>query len=216
MKPYYQDALATIYHGDSREILPQLEGYNVIVTDPPWVIQSVVDIKGTEDPVRLLTEVLAGVGTVDRLICILGGQSDPRLLCAIPNRFRFLNTALVATYPPSYRGVICGLGDLVYVFGRGYLVDNGKKLLPSKGEAGSTKRDRERTSHPCPRFAGEMEWVIGNYCRTTDTVLDPLMGSGTTLLAAKYGGRKCIGIEIEERWCEEAAKAMCQTTIEEL
>ncbi len=67
--------------------------------------------------------------------------------------------------------------------------------------------------HPCPRPEGTMSHLVAIGSRTGQTVLDPFMGSGTTLRAAKDLGRRAIGIEIEERYCEIAAKRLAQQVL---
>ncbi len=66
--------------------------------------------------------------------------------------------------------------------------------------------------HPCQKPAALMRWCLG-FSKTSGTVLDPFMGSGTTLRAAKDLGRKAIGIEIEERYCEIAARRLSQEVL---
>jgi len=64
--------------------------------------------------------------------------------------------------------------------------------------------------HPAPMPYAMASGHIQTWSDPGETVLDPFMGSGTTLRAAKDLGRKAIGIEIEERYCEIAAKRMSQ------
>ena len=68
----------------------------------------------------------------------------------------------------------------------------------------------EKNGHPCPKPLGWMLWLVGLASLPGETIIDPFMGSGTTLRAAKDMGRRGIGIEIEEKYCEIAAKRMSQ------
>lgn len=72
---------------------------------------------------------------------------------------------------------------------------------------------RDRPDHPCPKPLPLMRELVSLFTDSGDIILDPFMGSGTTLRAAKDLGRRAIGIEIEERWCEAAAKRLSQEVL---
>lgn len=71
----------------------------------------------------------------------------------------------------------------------------------------------EKNGHPCPKPVSWMKWLVSLVSLPSETILDPFAGSGTTLVAAKQLGRKCIGIEIEERYCEIAANRLRQEVL---
>ena len=68
-------------------------------------------------------------------------------------------------------------------------------------------------ARPRPKPLPWMKWAVALVSRPGETVIDPFMGSGTTLRAAKDLGRRAIGIEIEERYCEIAAKRLGQEVL---
>lgn len=68
-------------------------------------------------------------------------------------------------------------------------------------------------AHPTVKPAGILRKYIQIGSLIGDTVLDPFMGVGTTLRAAKDLNRKAIGIEIEEKYCETAAKRLSQEVL---
>ena len=68
--------------------------------------------------------------------------------------------------------------------------------------------------HPSPKPLSTLRGIIGNFTDLSDVILDPFLGSGTTAVAAKKLNRKCIGIEIEEKYCEIAANRCRQEVME--
>jgi site-specific DNA-methyltransferase (adenine-specific) len=71
----------------------------------------------------------------------------------------------------------------------------------------------EQNGHPCPKPYSAWRWLLERCSDENTVVLDPFCGSGTTLVAAKDLGLRAIGIEIEEHYCEIAAKRLSQEVL---
>ncbi len=228
MKPYYEHAGVQIFNADARECVRQFSA-DAVITDPIWPNSAKV-FPGAE-PKRLLGAVLDVVNpAIERVVIHLGCDSDPRFLAAVPERFPFIRVCDLDYARPTYKGRIVQGGDIAYAFGK--LPKLGRKLLP--GRCISTKSDKlfRRSTwlgkdkhftrrkdiaaahdagalpHPCARRLQHVRWLVKWY--GGDLVLDPFVGSGTTLVAAKSLGIPAIGIEIEEKYCEIAAKRLSQ------
>ncbi len=209
MKPYYDHAGITIYHGDCREILPSLN-FDCLITDPVWP-NTTVDLAGSDDPFGLLKDAME-VTSCRRLAIQMGRDSDPRFLCAVPTRYAFFAVCWLDCATPHPKGRLLAGSDILYMFGEPPTAREGFHLIPGMYRDHSS--DGKQADHPCPRKLGHVAWAVQKWSEPTETVMDPFMGSGTTLRAAKDLGRKGIGIEIEERYCEIAAKRMAQETLD--
>jgi site-specific DNA-methyltransferase (adenine-specific) len=214
VKPYYQDDAVTIYHGDCREILPDIEA-DVLVTDPPygtaarltrgrtagrWKGATVANDHSVEARDSMLSMWVA------RPAIVFGSWKQPR-----PSGFR---AVLVWD-----KGNHVGSGDLafpwkassweeIYVLGEGFTGSRTAGVLRFNAISPNfVKRD-----HPTEKPIRLMRELVSKCPK--GTVLDPFMGSGTTLRAAKDLGRKAIGIELEERYCEIAAQRCAQDVLD--
>jgi len=223
MKAYYEDNWIKIYHGDCRDILPMLE-LETIITDPVWP-NALPDLSGHERPYELFAEMceVIPLGT-QRLVVQLGCDSDPRFLGGVPSSWPFLRVCWLDYVRPSYKGRLLYTGDVAYAFGIPPAYIEGRQVM--SGMCRSSRSDREfhrhtagnyhrkgftgpaGLPHPCARRLEHVEWLVHQF--TDVAVCDPFLGSGTTLLAAKNIGRQGIGIEINERYCELAARRCCQ------
>ncbi len=229
METYYAESGVVIYHGDARH-LGWLTAESII-TDPVWPNSVFGD---SVDPQKLLQETLENgqFPGVERCVIHLGCDSDPRFLQAVPERWPFIRVCWLDYARPSYKGRILYGSDIAYVFGTVPAPRQGQFLIPGKCMAQRTgfkiqreiggptsaqknyRRNKEIVgrAHPCPRRIQHVQWL----CKWLGgaSVLDPFCGSGTTLLACKSLGIPCIGIEIEERYCEIAAKRLSQGVLD--
>lgn len=190
--------LNRVYVGDSTKIMRKFPPMAaVIVTDPVWPNAS-VEMHGSNDPYEALRRSAQEWPRLARTAIVhLGCDSDPRILSAIPPPLTFLRVAWLRYARPHYKGNILYSGDVAYVFGEAR-PPKGRHLLP--GENTMTESRYERNGHPCPRRIEHLIFLIANFSKDDDVIIDPFFGSGTTGVAAERCGRKWIGIEINPEY----------------
>jgi hypothetical protein len=205
-KPFYQDSSVTIYHGDARELMPSVSfPADSLITDPVWP-NCAVPLFGADAPRDMLRDVLCQFRGL-RLAIHLGCDSDPRFLAAAAEgRWPFFRVFWLEMARPHYKGRLMYGSDVAYFFGEPPVSRPGAHVIPGRYiDADSSGR---QTDHPCPRKLNHAKQLVRWW--SDEVVLDPFAGSGTTLLAAKEMGKRAIGIEIEERFCEMAANRVAQ------
>lgn len=223
MTPYYEDDLVTLYLGDCREVTAWLEA-DVLVTDPPYGMAYVGGASRHNGP----TVPIAGDGTTELRDAALDLWGErPAIVFGTWRQPRPARTRTVVVWD---KGDSPGMGALDLPWGLSheevYVLGKGWPVLPNGGrrrEGGTPRRDpsiiratlvnsqaHDRPDHPTPKPPVLMERLI---LKTQGIVADPFTGSGTTLVAAKALGRRSVGIELEERYCEIAAKRLAQDTL---
>ncbi len=192
MTPYYQDDSCTIYHGDCREILPTLGSMtgSVVVTDPPYPGYE----KGWEVPD--VASILAGIDAPTKVVFW------PVL---VPSPLKHHDAEHV-WHKPNGQSRYHYERILVDGSAPGACVWRVAAILPDY-----VQYARECVDHPTQKPIRLVRDVVRRH--KGEPVLDPFMGSGTTLRAAKDLGRKAIGIEIEEKYCEIAARRLGQEVL---
>lgn len=202
MKPYFEQDGIQIYHGDAREILPLLPRCDVVITDPVWP-NAVAELAGSSDPYGLFAAAAAYFPALtDRVVVQLGCDSDPRFLQAIPASFPFFRVCYLEYACPHHKGRLLYTSDIAYVYGTPPPSRPGARVIPGRSISTQTS-NRATRRHPCSRKTQHVRWLVNWFAR--GLVVDPFMGSGTTLEAARACGLPAIGVEVEERFCDLAA-----------
>lgn len=217
LKPYYEEPGITIYHGDCREILPQLPKVDLVLTDPPYGVhlgikpnnqrfdrkQYTIFEDTPENVIPLVNNVLEICFTKTNRIVFTPGTK---------NIFNYKKPDHVGSffYPSASGCNSWGFSCWQPIFYYGKDPYSGKGSRPDSFMSVEASEDN---GHPCPKPINQWSKLLDRTSLPGEVILDPFMGSGTTLRAAKDLGRKAIGIEIEEKYCEIAVKRLAQEVL---
>ena len=211
-EPYYSDDLVTLHLGDCREVTAWLEA-DVLVTDPPYGI----DYRSGSRRQTLARSIAGDKDTGARDGALMAWGDRPALIFGtwrIP-RPEGTHTRLIW----DTKGAL-GMGNLsvpwkpsdqeIYVLGYGF---EGRRTSNVLCHAPVQSLGYNGRSHPHEKPVWLMHDLIDK-CPASWRIADPFAGSGSTLVAAKQLGRKAIGVELEERYCEIAAARLSQGVLD--
>ena len=215
MKPYYQDEHVTLYHGDCREC-PAWLAADALVTDPPYGVewkQRLGDGRKPREQDYILNVVKGDTDTSARDDALAAWGPKPAIVFGSwrvqrpPNVRSMLIWHKEGSYPGPLNAAFFTNHEEIYVIGEGWRKSAPplRSVITTTGHSGQAAR---RVGHPTPKPVGLMEQLIDR-C-PPGVIADPFAGSGSTLIAARNLGRKSIGVECEERYCELIAHRLDQ------
>lgn len=250
MEPYYDEKGITIYHGDCRDVLPNLDDStaDLIFADLPY---GMTDCKwDSQIPLDELWPLWRHALRADGVVILTGSQPFTSILVSSNiQRFKhewiweknagsnfgtvkrqpmkehesvlvfswgryFYNPIMQERAPSGLARVRAGTVNYATkaeAYAGGGLVGTATSDRPDLRYPRSIQRfNRERGLHPTQKPVALLDYLIRTYTDGGYTVIDPCMGSGTTLVAAAALSRKAIGIEKDERYCEVAAQRLAQ------
>jgi site-specific DNA-methyltransferase (adenine-specific) len=210
MTPYYSSNGITIYNCDCREILPSLE-FDLVISDPPYGISHPTDFKARgrgklancsnyskvfDDDKPFSPEQILSFG---KPTCLFGANYFSK---SLPESSGWLVWDKLR--PDDLDQSTCELAWTNFVKGvrRFKFMWNG---MIRKGD--------DYLEHPTQKPVELFSWILGLRWTPAGTVIDPYMGSGPVMRASKDLGRKAIGIEICEKYCEIAARRLQQEVL---
>ncbi len=206
MIPYYEQDGIVIYHGDCQDVLPMLplaeSSAALVFTDPPYGDAAL--------------PLYAALGR-----CVVPIMASGASLLAYTGQHTIGGAIAALTPYLRYWWTVCCLHqESALLPGKWVLAEwkpivwfvkehrSGRAFVPDVVRGHAAK-----AHHPWEQPVEQARHLISRLTGTGELVLDPFMGSGTTLRAAKDLGRRAIGIEIDERHCETAARRLSQMVL---
>jgi site-specific DNA-methyltransferase (adenine-specific) len=225
MRPYYDHNGITIYHGDCLDLMALLPKVDLVVADSPYGINTKSDGQGKLSPWADLCNsaywYTAWIGASRQRLRATGGM------------WSFLNWRSMVTFQKASADLGWPIESML-VWDKEWIGPGGQKGLRPAYEMvalwampGFSIDDRgipdikrspwssiKPNGHPAEKPVHLISWLIDIASKPGDLVLDPFVGSGTTLVAARNLGRHAIGIEMDERFCEIAARRLSQEVLD--
>ena len=221
MSPYYQDEHCTIYNADCREVLPELGRCDILMTDPPYGME----YKSNRRVDHQQLGGIAGDGEFPQWVFDIEYTSAAFVFCRWDNLPEIPKPKSFIVWDKGTHS----MGDLQHEFGRQWEACAFYAGVAHQWRGGRpndiVKIPRVppgRLVHPTEKPVQLITKLLNTSCSDIDLqteldiipVLDPFMGSGSTLQGAKDLGIKSVGIELEERYCEIAANRLSQGVLD--
>lgn len=212
MNPYYEQDGITIYHADCRDVLPTLapNSVDLVLTDPPYGLEMATWDRTV--PYGMLTDFLR----LSRGPVLWFGSASkvPESYASFPvTPHRMLVWYVTFTLARTCANGIYYRWHPIYCWNLPKERKRGEVSHPNQDVLSFGQDGHNPWHHPGTKPLALMRELVcivpGNAL-----ILDPFLGSGTTLVAAKQLNRRAIGIEIEERYCEIAANRLAQTVMQ--
>lgn len=206
MKPYYEDDCCTIYNGDCLNIMKSLAAnINTVITDPPYNVG--LNYSGGDNRKDYSAWCQTWFDLMPLPMLLTPGMTNLKMW------LKFSSPAWVCAWlkpnqcsPSSLGGF--NVWEPILVYGK-----IAKRVGHDAWVCSIGTNQVEAVGHPCPKWFPFWKQLLASFTMPGDCVLDPFMGSGTTLKAAKELGRKAIGIEIDRGYCDMAIARLQQTEL---
>ena len=205
VSPFYDRGGITIYNADCRDVLPMLGKFDLLLTDPPYGMNAFDGSRTTKrftinrsrnwDCQRISSEAMQMIRDHGESQIIWGGNYYADVL---PIR----KSWLCWRKPDAPRT----MADFELAWTS--LEINGRHI-----EHSIAATNAERVGHPSQKPLRVMKWCIALAGDIT-SIIDPFMGSGSTLVAAKLNGIRAVGIEISEEYCQKAVERLRQGVLD--
>jgi site-specific DNA-methyltransferase (adenine-specific) len=237
IQPFYSDSSVTLYHGNCLDILLQIDAVDHVITDPPYEDEAhalgrrafsgktdaahpkgIAEVRPLGFPAITGTERMgsgASMAVLSRGWVLVFCQVEAAMLWRDALRpAKYMRTQIwrKSDGAPQFTGDRPGMGyESIVTCWAG----EGRSRWHGGGRHGfydypTSKSGEHQTQKPEPL----MSELVSLFTDPGDLILDPFAGSGTTLVAAKRLGRRAIGIELNEKYCEVAAKRLSQGALD--